>query len=268
MALTGGVSRRMILWDGMFAKARRAMENSKIGWTTHTMNFWWGCHRVSEECRHCYIDSIMRRAGREPFNGPMRTSAALWKQPFRWHRNADVSAAQRLRVFTCSMSDFFHPGADCWRNEAWQVIKDCHRLDWLILTKRPELIPDRLPSDWGPGYPNVWLGVTAGCRKSLSRLSVLNTIPARLRFLSAEPLLERLDLRPHLKWLDWVITGCENAHKTKRRPLDSDWVRDVDQQCRDAGIPHFFKQRYDGTRLVFDGLLDGRVAQQVPPSRA
>src|SRR5256885_14369984 len=83
--------------------------NSKIGWTHHTMNFWWGCHKVSDECKCCYIAQIMRRGGYEPFNGPMETKN--WANPERWNSHARKAGA-RLRVFTCSMSDFFHPGAD------------------------------------------------------------------------------------------------------------------------------------------------------------
>src|SRR6266851_4547057 len=96
--------------------------NSKIAWTHHTMNFWWGCNQVSEECRHCYIGPIMKRGGYEPFNGPMRTKT--WADPERWDRAA-FRGGERLRVFTCSMSDFFHPGADAWRAEAWEIIKKC-----------------------------------------------------------------------------------------------------------------------------------------------
>src|SRR4051812_5023446 len=141
-------------------------ENSKIGWTHHTMNFWWGCNRVSEECRHCYIGPIMKRGGREPFDGPMRTKD--WTAPAKYDRRAR-EAGERHRVFTCSMSDFFHPGADAWRDGAWEIIKACKNLDWLMLTKRPELAADRLPADWGDGYSNVWLGVTCGCSRSLRR---------------------------------------------------------------------------------------------------
>jgi protein gp37 len=141
----------------------------------------------------------MKRAGHEPFNGPMRT--VNWSPPAKWDRRAG-QAGVRERVFTCSMSDFFHEGADAWRPEAWQIIRSCRNLDWLILTKRPELVAGRLPADWGEGYPNFWLGVTAGCRKSLWRLDWLREIPAVLKFVSAEPLLERLDLQPHLSWLD------------------------------------------------------------------
>ena len=88
-----------------------------------------------------------------------------WADSERWDRAA-LRAGERHRVFTCSMSDFFHPGADAWRPEAWEIIKKCTNLDWLILTKRPELAVDRLPADWGEGYPNVWMGVTCGCTNS------------------------------------------------------------------------------------------------------
>lgn len=239
-------------------------ENSGIGWTDHTMNFWMGCHKVSTECQHCYIDGLMRMAGRVPFNGPMKTID--WSKPAKWNRQAE-RLGRRLRIFTCSMSDFFHEGADLWRPEAWQVIRDCPNLDWLVLTKRPERIREHLPEDWGSGYPNVWLGVTCGARSSLHRVKTLRSIPAQLRFISAEPLLSRIDFRPHLDGsIHWIITGCEQAAKTKRRPMEIDWVRDIDAQCREAGIAHFFKQRYEGTRITHDGLLDGEIRQAWPNS--
>ena len=241
-------------------------ENSKIGWTDHTMNFWWGCHKVSTECQRCYIDGIMRRAGREPFNGPMRT--VDWSKPAKWNRQAET-LGRRLRIFTCSMSDFFHEGADQWRPEAWEVIRSCPNLDWLVLTKRPELIPTRLPNDWGDGYRNVWLGVTCGATSSLGRVALLKNLPARLRFISAEPLLEPVDFRPHLDGsIHWIITGCEQAGKGKRRPMSLDWVEDIDNQCREAEIAHFFKQRYEGTQIMHDGLIDGKVRQEWPISAA
>ncbi|MCA9032726.1 MAG: DUF5131 family protein, partial [Planctomycetaceae bacterium] len=187
-------------------------ENSGIGWTDHTMNFWWGCNKVSTECQRCYIDGIMRRAGKKPFHGPMRT--VDWSKPAKWDRQA-ARAGRRLRIFTCSMSDFFHDGADPWRPEAWQIIRDCQNLDWLVLTKRPELVLDRLPDDWGDGYANVWLGVTCGAESSLHRVEVLKSLPAQRRFISAEPLLESIDFRPHLDGsIHWIITGCEQAAKT------------------------------------------------------
>jgi protein gp37 len=238
-------------------------ETSKIGWTDHTHNFWWGCHKVSQECSFCYISAIMRRGGYEPFNGPMRTKN--WENPYRWNRAAERSG-RRARVFTCSMSDFFHEGADKWRDEAWQVIQECQHLDWLILTKRAERIADCLPKNWGEGYPNVWLGVTAGCRSSLPRIDFLLKVSAAVRFISAEPLLESLDLRPYLHDIDWVITGCERAAKGERRIMNLDWVRDIDEQCRDAGVAHFFKQYYmdDSGVPCQDGILDQVKLQSWP----
>lgn len=240
-------------------------QNSKIGWTDHTQNFWWGCHKVSEECHFCYISGIMRRGGYEPFRGPMRTKN--WSNPRRWNRAARQSG-KRLRVFTCSMSDFFHPGSDAWRDEAWEVIRECESLDWLVLTKRPELIEDRLPGDWGDGYPNVWLGTTAGCNRSLARVALLTQLPAAIRFVSAEPLLEAIDLRPYLDSLDWVITGCERAKKGERRLMDLDWVREIDAHCTAFGVPHFFKQYYKNDQGLprEDGILDGKVRQAWPQS--
>jgi protein gp37 len=241
-------------------------ENSNIGWTHHTMNFWWGCNKVTRECKICYIGPIMRRAGREPFRGPGRTKN--WTEPFKWDRAA-AKAGERHRVFTCSMSDFFHEGADGWRAEAWEVIKACPHLDWLVLTKRRELARDRLPPDWGGGYPNVWLGVTCGCSESLYRLPHLRELPAAVKFVSAEPLLERMDFRPHLDWLDWIITGCERASKEERAVMDLDWVRDINRQCAEAGKRHFFKQAYVNEKGVpcEQPLLDGVVVQEFPARR-
>ena len=246
-------------------------KNTGIGWCDCTQNFWWGCNKVSTECLRCYIEGIMKRAGLEPFEGPIRTSPANWRKPYSWDREAR-DAAERWRVFTCSMSDFFHPGADDWREEAWAVIKACENLDWLILTKRPELMADRMPKDWASGYPNVWLGVTVGSESSMGRIPLLKAIPARVRFISAEPLLEQLNFRPHLAdgSIHWVITGCEQAAKSKRRTMNLDWVRDIDQQCREANVAHYFKQYYvaDSGVPVTDGLLDGVARQTWPESVA
>lgn len=250
------------------------MKNSKIGWTDHTWNPWRGCSKVSEECLYCYIEKSIGRFNKEvePFAGPLRASEALWKDPFKWNREAEPSQ-ERPRVFTCSTSDFFHEQADEWRDDAWEAIRECQNLDWLILTKRANRITDCLPDDWGEGYPNVWLGVTCGVESSLNRVDELMKIPAHIRFISAEPLLESIDFSEYLATgkIHWIITGCEQAAKGKRREMDRDWVRRIDRQCRDHRVPHFFKQYYEvndaGDEIgtpVTDGLLDGEVRQEFP----
>ncbi|MCA9125022.1 MAG: DUF5131 family protein [Planctomycetaceae bacterium] len=83
-----------------------------IGWCDHTFNFWIACNKVSTECKHCYISPIIKRMGKEPFDGPMQTKD--WTGPSRWDRKAGEAGVRR-KVFTCSMSDFFHEDADPWR---------------------------------------------------------------------------------------------------------------------------------------------------------
>ncbi len=164
------------------------------------------------------------------------------------------------------MSDFFHPAADQWRAEAWKVIKECNQLDWLVLTKRPELISDRLPADWGKGYSNVWLGVTVENQDYVQRIDLLRKIPAAVKFVSAEPLLGPLEFGHRLSNIDWVITGCEKAAKAKRRIMQMDWVRSIRDQCDAAGTALFHKQYYSGTQIVF--VIDGEVRQSWPGSAA
>jgi len=237
------------------------VKDSKIGWTNDTWNPWQGCNKISEACEHCYIGPDIRRrdASLNPFSGPIR-SKSTWKAPIKWNRDAEKSA-DRPRVFTSSLSDFFHPTADEWRPEAWEIIRSCENLDWLILTKRPELVTDRLPEDWGSGYRNVWLGVTVEMQKYLNRIDILSEIPAALRFVSAEPLLEPIRFGHHINDVDWIITGCEQAARHKRRPMDDDWVRGIRDECDLAGVPLFHNQYYIGNQLRKDRTLDGVVQQ-------
>ncbi len=206
----------------------------------------------------------MKRSGNEPFHGPMRTSTATWRKPIGWSRKAG-EAGQRLRVFTCSLSDFFHEAADDWRDDAWNVMRECTHLDWLVLTKRPQLIRDRLPPDWNDGYPNVWLGTTVESQAHIGRVDLLTEIPAAIRFISAEPLLGPVQFgAKRMKKLDWIITGCEQAHKDKRRLLEFDWVRSIRDECDAFQVPLFHKQHYEGTQLSYSGIVDGEKRQSWP----
>ena len=96
------------------------MENSNIAWTHNTQNFWLGCDKIAPECAHCYIGRVLQRQGREPWGQLYRTKT--WREPFKWQREAEAAGVCR-RVFTNSLSDFFHAEADAWREEAWDVIR-------------------------------------------------------------------------------------------------------------------------------------------------
>jgi len=187
-------------------------EDSGISWTHNTQNFWIGCDKVAPECAKCYIARILQKQGREPWGEVYRTQT--WEDPWDWEAEC-LANHYAKRVFTCSLSDFFHAKADPWREQAWRIIKRTPHLVWLILTKRPELIEARLPHDWGNGYPNVWLGVSVGTRQTLIKMDTLRRIPAAVRWISAEPLLEDISADINLDGFRWVVVGGESGGRVR-----------------------------------------------------
>ena len=231
--------------------------NSGIEWTDHTWNPWRGCRKVSAGCRNCYMFREQKRYGRDP-STVVRAARQTFTAPLRWSEPA--------RVFTCSWSDFFIQDADPWRAEAWDIIRRTPHLTYQILTKRPQNIPARLPHDWGDGWPNVWLGVSAENNLVVTdRLNALASIPAVVRFVSAEPLLSPVRLSPWLDRIHWVIAGGENGPGA--RAPEPNWFRYLRNQCRDADVPFFFKQ-WGGTKRLngtWGGrILDGRTWDEMP----
>jgi protein gp37 len=209
---------------------------SAIEWTDATWNPWMGCERVSPGCAHCYMYREQRQYGHDP--EALRRSKTKFFEPLRWQ--------EPKLVFTCSWSDWFHPGADAWRNDAWDVIRQTPHLTYQILTKRPELISERLPADWNEGWRNVWLGVSIENSRFTWRAGALRDVPAEVRFLSAEPLLGSLfdgsgrRAPLDLKGIDWVIVGGESGPGA--RPLDLSWALEIAAACDQASTPFFMKQ--------------------------
>lgn len=249
-------------------------ENSKIEWTHHTFNPWIGCQKVGPGCDHCYAEAMMdARLGRVewgPHGARQRTSPANWRQPLKWDRDA-AAAGERRRVFCASLADVFdnHPSVlPEWREDLWELIGRTPNLDWMLLTKRPGNIANMLPPDWGDGYANVWLGCTVVNQDEADRdIPKLLAVPARVRFLSMEPLLGPVDLTElknpavtigeHIysaldcdvdpeddEWhgakIDLVIVGGESGPGA--RPMHPDWVLSLRDQCEAAGVAFFFKQ--------------------------
>ena len=161
-------------------------ETTMIQWADRTWNPWQGCHPVSPGCACCYMQTAKCRYGQ---NGHkvVRSSQHTFQAPL------SKAWASGGRVFVCSWSDFFVEEADPWRDEAWQIIRLARGLvegmTFMILTKRPERIAAHLPADWGAGWPNVWLGVTAeDQQRADERVPILLDTPAAVRFVSVEPL--------------------------------------------------------------------------------
>lgn len=213
-----------------------------ISWTDATWNPWYGCLKVSPGCKQCYMYRDMAKYGRDPL--VVARSKTTFRDPLKWK--------EPKRVFTCSWSDFFIDQADAWRPEAWDVIRATPHLTYQILTKRPENIAARLPADWGSGWPNVWLGVSAENQKYADeRVPELLDIPAAIRFVSAEPLLGPInfcrlragdDCPTHAlaSGIQWVIVGGESG--AAPRVMEVGWLSDIAEQCRVSGRPLFVKQ--------------------------
>ena len=269
------------------------MAETTIQWADYTFNPWVGCQRVSPGCEHCYAETYDKRVGggvdtldgvKKLRWGPkaprIRTSAANWRQPMKWNREAAKASAEteyvtasgqrvtphRPRVFCSSLADVFEdrPELVPWREDLFGLIASTPNLDWLLLTKRPENIARLWPEFvrepggdgvlpcWPPGramvgtprehepWPNVWLGTTVeDQQRARERIPHLLSVPAAVRFLSCEPLLEQIDLTPWLfpdgrPVVDWVIIGGESGAGARR--FDVAWALRLVKQCKAAGV--------------------------------
>lgn len=243
-------------------------ENSGIVWTDHTFNPWIGCTKVSRACKNCYASVWDNRFGGQRWGRrAARVRTKTWAMPLRWNRIAEAEG-RRQRVFCASLADVFddHVSIESfWRSELWRLIVATPWLDWLMLTKRPENIGGFLPPDWGVGYPNVWLGVSAECQETFDwRVPRLEKIPAVVRFASMEPLQGVVDLRGG-HGLDWVIVGGESGSGCGE--LKPEWVRAVRDQCMALDVAFLFKQWSGRTRAQIDALgreVDGVLHDGYP----
>ena len=242
-------------------------ENSKIEWCDHTFNPWEGCQKVGPGCDNCYAETRNARFGGGvavnwgPGAPRRRTSAANWRQPLAWERgHSDFTTLhnRRQRVFCASLADVFDNEAPAaWRAELFALIGLTPHLDWLLLTKRIGNVPKMMDQPGMPkdGMPaNVWLGATVVNQEEADRdIPKLLAVPARVRFLSIEPMLGPVDLGavwvPNVVLrnmvmaiyrLDWVICGGESGPKA--RPMQREWARSLRDQCESAGVPFLFKQ--------------------------
>lgn len=220
--------------------------NTKIQWARSSWNPWSGCHKVSAGCKFCYMYRDKDRFGLDPT--VVQRSKSRFNDPLKWEDG-------RL-IFTCSWSDFFVEEADQWRDEAWDIIRKTPHHTYQILTKRPHRIADCLPHDWGDGWDNVWLGVSIEDQKvCYPRLQWLLRTPAKVRFISAEPLLSSIffdfgspfgyEPMTIKKMVDWVIVGGESGNDTGKwryRECNIHWIEAVIGQCQLHNIPVFVKQ--------------------------
>lgn len=264
-------------------------DTTAISWCDATFNPWWGCTKVSPACDHCYAERDSKRfapgkvlwgvgSGRRTFGD------AHWQTPLKWAKTMPAKLGRRPRVFCASMGDWLDldaPFDECVR--LLDTIRLTPELDWLLLTKRIGNWRKRVDQAWfvanfpglapwlgawlkGSPPPNVWLGSTVIDQAEVDRdVPKLLAVPARVRFLSIEPMLGDIRLGSWLQrapsaafaagkvtedmpaWtrigstaLDWVIAGGESGPHA--RPAHPDWFRSLRDQCAAAGVPFHFKQ--------------------------
>ena len=241
-------------------------ENSKIEWTDHTFNPWVGCTKISPACEHCYAESWAKRTGGAALwqGERRRTTPANWRKPLKWNVDA-LASGVRPRVFCASLADVFdNQVPQEWRSDLWHLIAETPYLDWLLLTKRPQLVGWMAPNAIWSGWDHIWLGTTVENQaEARRRIPHLQAAPARTRFLSCEPLLEAID--PDLTGIDWLICGGESGGGA--RDMDPAWARSLRDDCAATDTAFFMKQMARKAPIPAD-LLVRQFPRSTPAHRA
>lgn len=234
--------------------------NSHIEWTEMTWNPVTGCSKVSEGCRHCYAERMANRL-RAMGNG-------RYANGFEVTLHDDlVDLPLGLRrprmIFVNSMSDLFHESIPLeFISRVFDTMVACPQHTFQILTKRSRRLRETASSL--PWPDNVWMGVSIEDGRVLHRLADLQRVPARVRFLSCEPLIGPLD-DLSLEGIGWVIVGGESGPGS--RDMKRAWAESIRKQCRSAKVPFFFKQ-WGGVRKDLTGrTLNGRTYDEMPAPR-
>ena len=217
-----------------------------------------GCTQVSPGCDNCYAMELAERyRGTKawPVGFDLQLRPHKLRLPVGWRVPSFI--------FVNSMSDLFHKNIpDEYLRRIWDVMLEADWHIYQVLTKRAHRMWHKITQLGLPTPPHVWLGVSVESQAmAASRLPPLLEIDCNVRWVSAEPLLEPVDLSQWIDWLDWCVVGGESG--AKRRPFDKDWARLLRDQCFEAGTPYFFKQG-SALRPDSDKLLDGVQWNQYP----
>lgn len=232
-------------------------EKSAIEWTDSTWNPVTGCTKVSPGCKNCYAETFAERwRGISGHPYEQGFDLKLWPkrltQPLDWKKPRNI--------FVNSMSDLFHEEVRVsYIKKVFQVMGKAHWHNFQVLTKRAERLSEVASKlSW---LSNIWMGVSVETPEFLWRVDKLRHVPAAIRFLSVEPLLEPIG-KMNLKNIDWVIVGGESGPGA--RPMEPAWVEEIRDQCIKSKVPFFFKQ-WGGTQKKKNGrILDGQTWDEMP----
>jgi len=244
-------------------------ENSKIEWTDHTVNLWWGCAKEHTGCKNCYAEYFSDTRYKNDLWGEKkkrRRILSAFKDLNKYQRNA-ASSGEKHRVFVGSMMDIFEDPKELenptdefkttgdLRDELFKRITDGQydNLIFLFLTKRPRNIWKMIPDNWSHGWQNVWFGTSVSNEKTVIYADQLSaSLSFQNLFLSIEPQIGPIH-EMDLGNFDWVIQGGESG--AKRRPFNIEWAYAMKHLCKEFGVPYFFKQIDKKTDIPEDLLV-------------
>lgn len=227
-------------------------QNSSIEWTEATWNPVTGCTKISPGCKFCYAERMAKRLqamGQKRYrnNFQLTLQPDALETPLRWKK-------PRV-IFVNSMSDLFHKDVPLdYIQQCFEVMEQAKQHTFQVLTKRPERtaeLADKLP--WPE---NVWMGTSVENRDYTWRVHELKKVPARVRFLSVEPLLGPIPNLP-VKGIQWVIVGGESGPGA--RPMEEEWVLQIRDRCQKFEVPFFFKQWGGVNKKRAGRELEGRT---------
>ena len=238
-------------------------QHSEIEWTDASWNPVRGCRKISPGCKHCYAETFAERfrgVSGHPYEQGFdpRLIPEKLAEPLRW--------SKPKLIFVNSMSDLFQEEvSDSYIIAVCRVMQRANWHTYQVLTKRAERMSRLLkgPLRFASSLPHIWWGVSVEDRKhGIPRIDQLRNAPARVRFLSVEPLLEDVSQSLNLDGIHWVIVGGESGPSF--RPIEESWVRTIQQECHRNGVAFFFKQWGGYPKSKRGRLLDGKAWDQMP----
>lgn len=248
-------------------------QSSKIEWTDVTWNPVAGCTIASAGCSNCYAMRMAARlaamgstkyagltrrsGGRAVWTGKISLDAKALSAPYKWRK--------ARKVFVNSMSDLFHPSvSDEFIARVWRVMLETPQHTYQVLTKRPGRMRELLSTPAFGSGPNIWIGTSVEDSAVLDRIDELRSIPGFIRFISFEPLIGAVG-SVDLTDIDWAIVGGESGPRS--RPMNSEWVRQIEDRCRAHGAAFFFKQWGGRNKKAAGRLLNGQTYDEMPSLR-
>lgn len=214
----------------------------------YSWNPWRGCKRCSEGCLHCYIHKGDAKRGIDTSH---IVKTKDFDRPLQKLKDGSYKMKSGL-VYTGFSTDFLIEDADEWRDDCWRMIKERQDCTFLFLTKRIDRFMKSIPDDWGHGYDNVVVCCTIENQKNADyRLEILKNLPIKHKCITAQPLLEMIDIEKYLDDIELVVVGGESDYKA--RPLDYSWVLNIREQCVRKNVSFEFRQC--GTHFIKEGKL-------------